>query len=567
MSTLTVRNALNHYLSQPHAAAFKPYLLDMRNKTHWLHADETKVANIITKLNTLNHQEIPEFIFETSPLTDQVYMLSLQDAHQASQDALQHVNDIKADTYLPDVQVPLKTHPYRHQLKALAISTSLPQSAMLMDTGTGKSLVVVGTAGHLYTSGLIKRLLIICPKSVIPVWTNEFEKHADFPFWVSTFADSVNFKPISEHQLNVMVINYEYAWRREDMIFNWHPDMVVLDESQRIKSHKTKQAKFCHKLGDRVTYKMITTATMVSKNYIDIFSQYRFLHKDIFTPYVTHFKRDYCEIDNYLGYEQITGYKNLEDLKTKLNSIAFTVNIEDCTDMPEAVDKIEYCYLEKSARIYKDMDKDAMASLYEAVDACDNGIFSIAKNILNKLLLLQRITGGFLPVGDKYANTDELKVVGTEKLDLLKSLIEDMPDTKKVVIFARFRAEINAIIKMLTSMGRKCLELTGDTKDRGELVRTFQTDDTYTVIVAQIQVGGVGIELNAADTTIFYSMDFNYDSYKQCKGRIRRMNKPQICTYIHLIAKDTIDEIVLKALEKKQDLAAYVSGNNSYKGD
>lgn len=327
--------------------------------------------------------------------------------------------------------------------------------------------------------------------------------------------------------------------------------MVVVDESQRIKSHTAKQSKFCHRLGKFVKYRMILSGTPITQSLIDGFSQYKFLDPSIFGSSITQFKDKYCIIDNYLGFEQIKGYKNVEDFTKRLHSIAYRVTKDECLDLPPVVDMVEYCYLsDETRRLYDQMDRELLVCLQSQESPV------VAPFVVTKLLRLQQMTGGFL------GTDDGVVPVGTEKLDLLESIVEDLPLEKKLVVFARFRREIDAIKDCLEKLGRSVVLLTGDTGDREGVVRSFQEDPRITVIVVQVQAGGLGINLTASDTVIYYSTTFSYADYEQSRARVHRIGqKGSKVTYIHLLAKDTVDEQIMMALKKKQDLADYIVDN------
>lgn len=89
-------------------------------------------------------------------------------------------------------------------------------------------------------------------------------------------------------------------------------------------------------------------------------------------------------------------------------------------------------------------------------------------------------------------------------------------------------------------------------EDRGDIVKDFQTNPETMVFLAQIDTAGLGITLTAADTCVYYSVNFNYAAYSQSLARIHRIGQKNACTYIHLITEGTIDEVVLKALAKKR---------------
>lgn len=174
------------------------------------------------------------------------------------------------------------------------------------------------------------------------------------------------------------------------------------------------------------------------------------------------------------------------------------------------------------------------------------------------MLRLQQVTGGFIR-DDKGGPVQQ---VSKAKLMALEEIIDDvLGEGKKLVIFARFVPEIDAISKLLAEKGIKHSVISGEIKNRSEQVQQFQENPEVKVFVGQIQTTGLGITLTAAYTAIFYSMDFNYANYSQARARIHRIGQRNTCTYIHLVAKDTIDEKVLKTLQRKEDVAKLLVDN------
>ena len=132
-----------------------------------------------------------------------------------------------------------------------------------------------------------------------------------------------------------------------------------------------------------------------------------------------------------------------------------------------------------------------------------------------------------------------------------------------MVVFARFRAEIFAIEKLLKDKGIRYGLIYGDIpmSERDEVVQDFQHNPETKVFLAQLATANFGITLHAASTAVFYSWDYNMAAYQQATARIHRIGQKQPCTYIHLVVKDSIDAKVLKALKAKEDLATSVVDN------
>ena len=428
----------------------------------------------------------------------------------------------------------------------------------LFEMGCGKTLTAIATMGAAYNLGKIKRVLIVAPSSVCSVWPKEFEDFADFPFQVQVLQGekAKRIKLLSELEKNtkkllkVAVINYESTWREGifEALQAWIPDMIICDESQRIKTHNTEQAKALHILGDQAKYKLILSGTPVQNNAIDLYSQYRFLDPSVFGTNFYHFRNRYAIMGGF-NKHQIVGYRDLDQLIQKEHSIACRVTKEEALDLPEQTFLQRYITLSaKEQRLYDQIKRESFAEL-------EHGGAVTAPTVLTKLLRLQQLTGGFLVTDEG----QKPEMVGKGKLSVLEEIIDDyvVDAGKKLVIFARFRAEIDSISQMLAKKKIAFVAIWGDVKleDRGKIVKNFQTNPETKVFLAQIDTAGLGITLTAADTCVYYSVNFNYAAYSQSLARIHRIGQKNVCTYIHLIAEKTIDELVLKALAKKEDLA------------
>lgn len=224
----------------------------------------------------------------------------------------------------PVEPIRLKASLFRHQIAALNFSLrTLEKSkavAMLADMGTGKTLITIGMAGALTAKGSVKRMLVVAPKSIVPVWGIEFRKFADFPYALAELDGDLDKKRATlgymtrENALQVVVVNYESCWRIEKEIAKWKPDFIVCDESLKIKNPMAKQAKALHNLGKISKKNMILTGTFITAGPLDAFSQYKFLDESIFGPSFYNFRSKYAVIGGFKN-KQVVGYKNMDDLE------------------------------------------------------------------------------------------------------------------------------------------------------------------------------------------------------------------------------------------------------------
>ena len=469
--------------------------------------------------------------------------------------------------------MPIKAKPYFHLQMAFdfacnkfGITTPYITSngvALLMEMGCGKSLTGIGIAGALFQYGRIKRALIVCPLSIVGVWQQEFERFADFPYELTILKGSSAKKKemlsvIPDTGLQVVVVNYESAWRIQDALEEFGAELIIADEGHKIKEARTAQAKCLHYLGDRAQYKLLLTGTLITNHELDAFSQYRYLNRKVFGDSFYRFRNTYFDMVGYGNHiPRFRSYMQ-EDFLQKMHSIAFRVTKDECLDLPEIIEEVREVELEpKAMKMYQEIEKESYTELQNSEVS--------AVNVLTKLLRLSQLTGGHLTDDDGDCNA-----VSTAKLAALEDIVDSMmAENKKLVIMARFVPEMNDIQEMLEKKGIGYAAVRGGVKDRAEEIRRFQEDDDCMVFIGQIAAAGLGITLTAAPTMVFYSMDYSMSNFEQAKARIHRVSQKNDCLYIYLIAKGTVDRKVLKSLRNKVDLAKllvddYRKGKNPF---
>lgn len=476
-----------------------------------------------------------------------------------------------AEDPAPLLPYPVKANLYKHQIRGAnmalrafgALDAKTPGGGFgeLFEMGCGKTLTTIAVAGALYNLGKIDRVLVVAPTSVCSVWPHDLNQFAAFPWEARVLLGDKKkrLKALNELKnwpfkaLRIAVINYESTHR--DGIFEalaaYRPDLIVCDESQRIKNPSAAQSKALHKLGDAAPFRMILSGTPVQNNAVDLYSQYRFLDPAVYGANFYAFKNRYCIMGGY-GQHQIVGYRNMDELVEKEHSVAYRVTKEECLDLPQQTFVNRYVqFTDAEQAIYEQLRKSSFLEL-------ETGENVTATTILTMYLRLMQLTGGFLTADE----STRPKQVNTAKLDALADIVDDyvVDAGKKLVIFARFRAEIAAIENLLRLRKIQYGSIYGDVpmEERGKIVEDFQTNPDTKVFVAQIQTAGLGITLHAASTAVFYSYDYNYANYAQALARIHRIGQRLPVTYIHLVVDGSIDEKILAALENKEDMAKTV---------
>lgn len=476
-----------------------------------------------------------------------------------------------AEDPAPLLPYPVKANLYKHQIRGAnmalrafgALDAKTPGGGFgeLFEMGCGKTLTTIAVAGALYNMGKIDRVLVVAPTSVCSVWPHDLNQFAAFPWEARVLLGDKKkrLKALNELEnwpfkaLRIAVINYESTHREGifEALAAYKPDLIVCDESQRIKNPSAAQSKALHKLGDAAPFRMILSGTPVQNNAVDLYSQYRLLDPAVYGANFYAFKNRYCIMGGY-GQHQIVGYRNMDELVEKEHSVAYRVTKEECLDLPQQTFINRYVqFTDAEQAIYEQLRKSSFLEL-------ETGENVTATTILTMYLRLMQLTGGFLTADE----STRPKQVNTAKLDALADIVDDyvVDAGKKLVIFARFRAEIAAIENLLRLRKIQYGSIYGDVpmEERGKIVEDFQANPDTKVFVAQIQTAGLGITLHAASTAVFYSYDYNYANYAQALARIHRIGQRLPVTYIHLVVDGSIDEKILTALENKEDMAKTV---------
>ena len=442
---------------------------------------------------------------------------------------------------------------WRHQLEAYYFAKDMHAALLAICMGGGKSL----TAITLLMERQCKRVLIICPKSVLGVWRREFNRHCTVPHSLLVLDGSQSNKrkaEMAEHpmlmapaggNMGIVAINYESMWR--PAFKKWATDAgfdaIIADECHRLKGRNSKVSKGAYDIGRGVPLKLGLTGTPMPHSPLDLFGQFRFLDAGIFGTSYHRFRSQFA-ITGHFGADHIVGFKNQDDLAARMKLLTYEVSAEDADlDLPEIQHHERLVKLGAAARkSYNELEELMMTEV-------GDGIVTVA-NALVKFLRLQQITSGHMVDDDEV-----LHVVGTEKQDLLAELIGDLPADEPVVVFCRFKHDLEAVRQVAEKLKRRHGEVSGRHKD---LTPDAEMPDDVDILGVQIASGGVGINLARAAYGFFYSVGFSLGEYEQAVARLHRAEQTRPVNIYHLIAADTIDQKIYAALEKKKNLVEAV---------
>lgn len=435
---------------------------------------------------------------------------------------------------------------WSHQIEAVRRLQHLSAAGLYFEMGAGKTLAAL----ELLRVWQAQRVLIVSPKTVLDVWRREIEKWA--PDWRVIILNQLNTlkkRDYLEQQLQfangrvAVIINYDSVWReplgKKFLSLPW--DVIIADESHRIKSAGGIASRYMAQLGGRVPRRLALTGTPLPHSPLDIYAQYRYLDPSIFGWSFTRFKDRYALLGGFGGY-QVLKFINQEELSRKMYSIAMRVKAEDVLDLPDSMDETLTFELSASARkIYDSLEKDLIAEIG------DGRVISVP-NVLAKLIRLQQLTGGWL----KPDEASRAKRVDRGKAEVLEDLLQGI-GKEPCVIFCHFHGDLDACTEVCDKLKLTHAELSGRKRE----VNLFHERQAQ-VLITQIRSGGLGEDYTQSRFCIFYSTGWSLGDLVQARKRVHRPGQKNKVIYYSICAKNSIDEKIVKALEKRADLVGYI---------
>ena len=476
------------------------------------------------------------------------------------------------------VNYKFKLKPFDHQVKALEQGWNKQEFGFFMEMGTGKSKVLIDNIGILHLNYNLEFALIIAPKGVYRNWVaKEIPEHMsdEVPYRVIRWVSSPNktqqkeLKSVADKfdGLTIFVINVEaFSTVKGQNAGKWLAQrfggrgLIAIDESTTIKNHKAKRTKALLKIAAGFQFRRLLTGSPITKSPMDVYSQCEFLRPGLlgFDSYYA-FQGRYAVINRRTmgahSFQQIVGFKNLDELTERIDRYSFRVLKKDCLDLPDKIYTVRYVGLtDEQAKMYKSIQETAIVML-------ESGDLVTAPAVITQLLRLQQVMSGHLKTDD-----GDTIYFPSRRVDALKEILEE--HAGKVIIWSRFRYDIIQITKVLAeTYGEESVaSYYGDTTDdaRNDIVKQFQSPDSkLRFFVGNPATAGYGLTLTEADLVVYYANDFNLETRIQSEDRAHRIGQKNNVTYIDLITEGSIDEKIVKSLRDKIDIGAQVLGEQA----
>lgn len=423
------------------------------------------------------------------------------------------------------------------------------------DPGTGKTLMAIAAMNHLAHEMKVCKVLVVCPNTVKAVWAQEIRANQVYP-WVVTVLDGPIQRRVKTIEAmvgnsEVIITNYESIEKLKGAIAAWGPCLIVADEAHLIKGPKTLRTKALKSIKAKMRWPM--TGTPVSQSPLDVWSLIDWARPGHLISNFYAFRNRYCNIYTGAGFPLIKGYKNLPELKAKIDQVSYRVLKEECMDLPPQTFVTREVELSKDEMAkYREMAETMVMELEKDVEMA-------ASTMLVKTLRLQQLTCGAMP------HEDKLHVFGDSKLKVLDELMDSL-EGRAVIIWCQFKHEVELIYDRIRKIlpVDKVLKFTGEqtVEERAMAVHLFQSSRGSIVMIGTIKTGGIGITLTNASDMIFFSSTWSFSEREQAEDRIHRKGQTRPVTYYDIVAKGTIDAKVLKVLKGKQTLSNKLTGDD-----
>ncbi len=471
---------------------------------------------------------------------------ALEFARRLAADATHQIRAVKIQRritatrgLLPDVKARL----YPYQVEGVAFLAGTGRALLADDMGLGKTLQAIAAAAWLRAHEGVKKALIICPASLKHQWAREIARFTDLG---SQIVQGPPPERGAQYRRDAafFIINYELVLRDRTVIIDTlQPDLVIMDEAQRIKNWRTKIAAAVKQIPCR--YAFVLTGTPLENRLEDLYSLMQVVDPKVLGP-LWRYMVDF-HVTNERG--KVLGYRNLSLLRRRLAPVMLRRDRRLVSDqLPERIDqRLDVSLTPKQAELHD----SAMGTAGKlAATAKRRPLTPSEQNRLMAALQQARMACDAAGLVDK-------ETKGAPKLDELTTLLEELclQSGLKAVVFSQWEQMTRMVAERLDRMGLGFVRLHGGvpTAQRGALMDRFRDDDAVQVFIST-DAGGVGLNLQSASVLINMDVPWNPAVLEQRNSRIHRLGQSRSVQIITMVAAGAYEERVLELVQTKQDL-------------
>lgn len=430
--------------------------------------------------------------------------------------------------------------PFDHQKVTSSFLTLNRRAFCFNEQGTGKTASVIWAADYLMNLGIVKRVLVVCPLSIMDAaWRNDL-----FKFAMHRKVDVAHGKPekrkeVIKSDAEFVVINFDGVEIVGEELRNGGFDLIVIDEGNAYKNPQTKRFKALNTLLTPETWLWVLTGTPASQSPVDAYG----LAKLVNPTGVPRFGGAFRD----LVMNKVTQFKwvpkpNAQETVHKVLQPAIRFTKEQCLDLPDMTYTFRDVPLTPQQLKYYELLRKQLI-----VQAAGEEITTVnAAANLNKLL---QLSGGAV-----YADTGEVvQFDASNRLAVLREVVEE--SSHKVLVFVPYRHAIEVVSEDLKKHGYSTAVIHGgiSATHRADIFQRFQTKPDPQVLVIQPQAASHGVTLHAANTIVYWSPVMSVETYLQCNARVHRAGQKNPSVVVHLQGSG-VEKRMYSMLQNKVDI-------------
>ena len=420
-----------------------------------------------------------------------------------------------------DYDWPGQYKPFNHQKITAAFLTERPKAFCFNEQGTGKTASVIWAADYLMNLGIIRRVLVVCPLSIMKsAWQNDLFKFACHRSCDIAYGDKKKRAKIIEGGTEFVIINFDGLAIVQDVIAAGGFDLIVVDEASAYKNVTTERWKILRDLCKDIKGLWMLTGTPAAQSPVDAYGLAKLINPDNIPKFYGSF-RD--QVMYKVGMYRWVPKSNAQDIVHQALQPAIRFEKNQCLDLPDVT------FVERDApltsqqvKYYQKLKNDMI------IQAAGEEISSAnAATSINKLL---QISGGAV-----YTDTKEVVEFDvSNRLQVVKEVIDEA--SHKVLVFVPFTHTIELLQAYLTGHKITNAVINGQVpvSRRNTIIQDFQDTENVQVLIIQPQAASHGLTLTAANVIIWYAPVMSVETYLQANARINRPGQKNPMTIVHI---------------------------------
>ena len=441
---------------------------------------------------------------------------------------------------------------FPYQQEGILFATRSGRSILADDMGLGKTVQAIAWAKLMHQQWKTQKVLIICPTSLKYQWKAEINKFTDSTVTVIEGNYLTRMSLYEKDESYFKIVSYHMAGNDWDLINKMQPDIVILDEAQRIKNWKAKISQNIKRI--RSPYALVLTGTPLENNIEELYSLVQYID-----PFqlgsLHHFLTKHQVKDEHTG--KVTGYKGLNEIGRQLSGLLLRrTKKEVLKQLPARMDKNLFVPMTPVQAEMHEEFREIVAKLVHKWRRFGFLNEQDRQRLLNNLNMMRMVCDSTYII-DQETNHQT-------KLDELFNILDELlgMEHEKVVIFSQWERMTRLIAEGLKKRKVKFEYLHGGIpgKNRESLFTNFNNDPACKVFLST-DAGGVGLNLQAASNLINMDVPWNPAVLEQRIGRIHRMGQKKAISVTNLVAQGTIEQRLLSVLQFKTAIAAGILDN------